>query len=112
VIHLKAEPTRLRVPLAKMQALASYWWILLLLLALLAYPWIFRLFGIVVIPQDSVGVINKKFVLFGTHRSLPDGCIIALRGEAGIQADTLAPGIHFGYTSVSGPGVTGNSIFE
>ena len=80
-----------------MHALANYWWLILIPLALIAYQWVFRLFGVVIIPQDSVGVINKKFVLFGTHRSLPDGCIIALRGEAGIQADTLAPGIHFGY---------------
>ena len=79
------------------QLLASYWWIVLILLALIAYKWVFRLFGIVLLPQDSVGVINKKFVLFGAHRSLPDGSIIALHGEAGIQADTLAPGIHFGY---------------
>jgi uncharacterized membrane protein YqiK len=80
-----------------MHALANYWWIILIPLALVAYQWVFRLFGVVIIPQDSVGVINKKFVLFGSHRSLPDGCIIALRGEAGVQADTLAPGIHFGY---------------
>src|SRR5262245_22087815 len=80
-----------------MQALANYWWLILIPLALVAYRWVFRLFGVVIIPQDSVGVINKKFVLFGSHRSLPDGCIIALRGEAGVQADTLAPGIHFGY---------------
>jgi len=80
-----------------MHALANYWWLILIPFAIVAYQWVFRLFGIVIIPQDSVGVINKKFVLFGSHRSLPDGCIIALRGEAGIQADTLAPGIHFGY---------------
>ena len=76
-------------------ALARYWWVLLIAMALLGYRYIFRLFGAVIIPQDSVGVINKKFVLFGQHRSLPDGSIIALSGEAGIQADTLAPGIHF-----------------
>jgi uncharacterized membrane protein YqiK len=80
-----------------MQLLANYWWIVVIPLAFIAYTWVFRLFGIVILPQDSVGVINKKFVLFGPHRSLPDGSIIALHGEAGIQADTLAPGIHFGY---------------
>jgi hypothetical protein len=80
-----------------MPLLASYWWIVIIPLAFIAYKWVFRLFGIVILPQDSVGVINKKFVLFGPHRSLPDGSIIALHGEAGIQADTLAPGIHFGY---------------
>ncbi len=61
------------------------------------YYWVFRLFGIVLIPDDSVGIVNKRFVLIGEHRNLPDGALIALNGEAGIQADTLAPGIHFGY---------------
>jgi uncharacterized membrane protein YqiK len=77
--------------------LLKYWWVLVIALVLIAHRVIFRLFGAVIIPQDSVGVINKKFVLFGRNRTLPDGCIVALNGEAGIQADTLAPGIHFGY---------------
>ena len=80
-----------------LQLLANYWWLIVLPIALVGYRWIFRLFGVVIIPQDSIGVINKKFVLFGAHRSLPDGSIIALNGEAGIQADTMAPGIHFGF---------------
>ncbi len=33
---------------------------------------------------------------FWQNRTLPDGAIVALHGEAGLQADTLAPGIHFG----------------
>jgi len=81
-----------------MQQLLNYWWVLAILLAFVAavgYRWTFRLFGAVIVPQDSVGVVNKKFVLFGKNRTLPDGSIIALNGEAGIQADTLAPGIHF-----------------
>ena len=82
---------------AVLQLVANYWWAILIPLALIGYTWIFRLFGVVIIPQDSIGVINKKFVLFGSHRSLPDGSIIALEGEAGIQADTMAPGIHFGF---------------
>lgn len=56
-----------------------------------------RLFGVVIIPEDSIGIVNKKFVLFGSNRTLPDGAIIALKGEAGYQADTLAPGLHFGF---------------
>lgn len=58
---------------------------------------ILRLFGIVIIPDDSIGVVNKKFVLFGANKTLPDGCLVALNGEAGLQADTLAPGLHFWY---------------
>jgi uncharacterized membrane protein YqiK len=59
------------------------------------YKWTFRLFGVVIVPDDSVGTITKKFVLFGAHRELPAGKIVALQGEAGFQADTLAPGLHF-----------------
>ena len=60
-----------------------------------AYKWIFRLFGVVVVPDNAVGTITKKFVLFGANRELPAGKIVALMGEAGLQADTLAPGLHF-----------------
>src|SRR5262245_1286787 len=67
-----------------------------LLLALLFYRYIARLFGIVIVPEDSVGIINKRYVVFGSNRTLPAGSIIALNGEAGLQADALAPGLHFG----------------
>ncbi|SDU26800.1 Uncharacterized membrane protein YqiK, contains Band7/PHB/SPFH domain [Verrucomicrobium sp. GAS474] len=69
--------------------------LILLLIALVCYKAILRLFGVVIIPNDAIGLLNKKWVLFGEHRSLPDGEIIALHGEAGWQADTLSPGVHF-----------------
>jgi hypothetical protein len=47
----------------------------------LAYRPILWLCGIILVPNDSVGVVTKKFALFGTHRDLPDGSIIALHGE-------------------------------
>jgi len=72
-----------------------YWWILLLIVIVVFYKWFLRIFGVVIVPQDSIGVVNKKFVIFGSNRTLPDGAIIALKGEAGFQADTLAPGLHF-----------------
>ena len=65
-------------------------------LLLLSYKAVLWLFGVIMVPDDSIGVVTKKFVLFGTHRNLPDGSIIALHGEAGYQADTLAPGLHVG----------------
>lgn len=49
--------------------------------------------GIVVIGEDQVGVVVKKF----GKKELPAGKIIALDGEPGYQADTLAPGWHFFY---------------
>jgi uncharacterized membrane protein YqiK len=51
----------------------------------------------VIIPEDKIGLITKKFVLFGPNKSLPDGKIIALNGEPGFQAHTLAPGLYWGY---------------
>jgi uncharacterized membrane protein YqiK len=77
--------------------LLSNWWIVLAVLFLVFYRFTFRLFGIVIIRQDAVGIVNKKWKLLGSDKSLPDGRLVALRGEAGIQADTLAPGIKFGY---------------
>lgn len=56
-----------------------------------------RLFGVVLVPDDKVGIVYKKFVLLGTNRSLPDGAIVALKGEPGLQADTLSPGVHYGF---------------
>ena len=79
------------------QMARAYWWAIAALVVIFGYKIVFRLFGVVIISQDSVGIINRKFVLFGKNRTLPDGAIVALHGEAGIQADTLAPGIHFGY---------------
>ena len=65
------------------------------IVAIICYKLILRIFGVVIIPKNAIGIINKKFVLVGANRTLPDGEIIALNGEAGLQADTLAPGIHF-----------------
>ncbi len=64
------------------------------LVVLACYKWVLWLFGVIIVPDDSVGIVTKKFVLFGGNRSLPDGRIIALNGEAGFQADALAPGLH------------------
>ena len=51
----------------------------------------------IIIPEDKIGLVIKKFVLFGANRTLPQGRIIALNGEAGMQVDPLAPGIYWGY---------------
>ena len=49
--------------------------------------------GMTRIRETQVGIVVKKF----SGRKLPPGRLIALDGEAGYQADTLAPGLHFGY---------------
>lgn len=69
--------------------------VVVLIVCISLYQSIFRLFGVVIVPDDSLGTITKKFVLFGAHKELPPGKIVALNGEAGLQADTLAPGLHF-----------------
>jgi uncharacterized membrane protein YqiK len=60
---------------------------------IIAVPLLFG--GLVVISEREVGIVVKKFALSG--RGLPPGRLIALDGEAGYQADTLAPGWHWGY---------------
>lgn len=50
------------------------------------------LVGLVIINEQQVGIVIKKF---GSR--LAPGQQIALEGEAGYQADTLVPGWHFGY---------------
>jgi uncharacterized membrane protein YqiK len=72
-----------------------YWWVGLIILLLVLYKLFFRLFGIIFIPEDKIGLVTKKFVLLGSNRELPPGRIIAVNGEAGFQAQTLAPGIYF-----------------
>jgi uncharacterized membrane protein YqiK len=49
--------------------------------------------GLIVIGEREVGIVTKKF----SAKSLPAGQLIALNGEAGLQADTLPPGWHFGF---------------
>jgi uncharacterized membrane protein YqiK len=51
--------------------------------------------GLVVIGEREVGVVVRKFTFSG--KVLPPNRLIALNGEAGLQADTLAPGWHWGY---------------
>ena len=73
------------------------WVLVVLFLVVVLQKAILRyFFGTVIVSKDQVGIVNKKWVLMGTNRTLPDGAIVALHGEAGLQADTLAPGIHFG----------------
>ena len=74
----------------------NYWWILLIILCVILYKYILRfLFGMVIVPEDKIGLVTKKFVLFGINKELPDGRIVATLGEAGFQAKTLAPGLYF-----------------
>ncbi len=80
-----------------MTSILDYWWIFLLVLSIVLYKFVLRVFfGMVIVPEDKIGLVTKKFVLFGSDKSLPDGRIIATKGEAGYQAQTLAPGLYWG----------------
>ncbi|MDJ1499261.1 SPFH domain-containing protein [Xanthocytophaga agilis] len=77
-----------------MNLLLAFWWVLIPIVLLIFYRFFFRIFGVVIVPEDRIGLVTKKFVLTGENRALPDGRIIAVNGEAGFQAQTLAPGLH------------------
>ena len=73
--------------------LAAGGWLDRAILLVFAFLFAPPLLGVVVIRDNQVGVVIKKFA----RRSLPAGQFIALAGEAGYQADTLPPGVHVGY---------------
>src|ERR1700733_5416746 len=71
-------------------------WAVPIVILLVAYKFVLRVFfGMVIVPDDRIGLVVKKYVLSGNKR-LPDGRIIATNGEAGMQARALAPGLYWG----------------
>jgi regulator of protease activity HflC (stomatin/prohibitin superfamily) len=79
VLSMKEMPRQGRIAL---RALAGVFVVLGLAFASVAY-----------IPSDRVGIVYKNWL----GASLKDGRIIAVSGEMGPQAQTLPPGLHFGY---------------
>jgi uncharacterized membrane protein YqiK len=74
--------------------LSNYWWVLVLIAMVAGFKFVFRfVLGGVIVPDDRVGLVTKIFAL-GKNRELPPGRIIACNGEAGMQAEMLAPGIY------------------
>jgi len=72
------------------------WWAVPVILILVMYKFVLRVFfGMVIVPDDRIGLVVKKYALSGAKR-LPDGRIVAINGEAGMQAQTLAPGLYWG----------------
>ena len=65
---------------------AWYWWFATAIVLVL-------LWSFVLIRERQVGIVVKRFAA----KSLAPGRFIALGNEAGLQAETLAPGLHFGY---------------
>ena len=65
--------------------------LIVLILLIVCYRLILRIFGVVIIPKNNIGIVSKKFVLLGSNRTLPDGEIIRrfdapLRERAGFMA--------------------------
>jgi uncharacterized membrane protein YqiK len=90
----------LRVPDKKNQKMSdlifSLWWVVPVVAVLVMYKFVLRVFfGMLIVPDDRIGLVVKKYALSGAKR-LPDGRIIAINGEAGMQAKALAPGLYWG----------------
>ena len=67
-------------------------WIILASVFVLIFIVVPMCLGAVLISERQVGVVVKRF----GPRGLAPGRLVALEGEAGYQADTLAPGLHLG----------------
>ena len=81
------EPTYGAIHIGRFQA------ILILVAAVLVALMIVVYVSVVNIPGNEVGIVEKKF----GGGKLPDGRILAVNGENGIQGQVLAPGWHFFY---------------
>jgi regulator of protease activity HflC (stomatin/prohibitin superfamily) len=55
------------------------------------FAFIFIIPGFAVVRDNEVGIVTKK--MFGS--ALPQGKIIAIKGEVGVQADQLMPGLYW-----------------
>ena len=78
------------------ETLQSFWWVPTALVLLALYKVILRVFfGLVIVPENKVGLVTKKFVLFGANKQLSGDRIIAVNGEAGFQAKMLETGLHW-----------------
>lgn len=82
--------------IVSVETLLGFWWVLIPLVLIVFFKPILRLvLGMVIVPEDKIGLVTKKFVLVGSNRVLPDGRILATKGEAGLQAKALPPGLYW-----------------
>ncbi|MCI4323962.1 MAG: hypothetical protein L3K03_08135 [Thermoplasmata archaeon] len=49
------------------------------------------LIGVFLIEQDQVGILTRRML----GRPMPQGQVVARKGEVGVQADTLVPGLYW-----------------
>jgi hypothetical protein len=73
-----------------MDHVLNHWQIIGIVLAviilLVCYRWVLALCGVILVPDDSVGVVTKKFLIVDKNRRLPAGRIIALNGESRVSS--------------------------
>ena len=80
-----------------LNTITRFWPLIPVLAVLVLWKPLIRLFaGMVIVPENKIGLVTKKFVLFGENKQLSGDRIIATKGEAGFQAQVLSPGIHWG----------------
>ena len=48
-----------------MEILLEYLWVLVIIILAVCYKYVLRFFGVIVIPNDVIGIVNKRFVIFG-----------------------------------------------
>lgn len=78
------------------EIISHWWWLGAIVLVAVLYKLVLRVFfGLVIVPEDKIGLVTKKFVLFGENKQLKSDRIIAVNGEAGFQAKMLSPGLHW-----------------
>ena len=47
----------------------KFWWLLTIIVCIGLYKYIFRfIFGMVLVPEDKIGLVTKKFVLLGANK--------------------------------------------
>src|ERR1700683_935489 len=97
-----------------MDYIVNHWQIIALIVGviilLVSYRAVLALCGVILVPDDSVGVITKKFVIVGKNRRLPAGRIIALHGKA---AEALAKcGGKLVQDIVAGGGATDGTLVD
>jgi len=68
----------------------------ILVLVLILHKPLMRLFGVIIVTEDKIGLVNKIFRLWGGPLQIENG-IIAINKEAGMQAQYLSSGVHFLY---------------
>jgi len=76
-----------------MSVVSAYWFGVAWYWYAVAGVTLFLLSSSVLIRERQAGIVIKRFA----RQALEPGRLIALSGQAGLQADLLAPGLHFGY---------------